>query len=191
MEAAGRVDDGETHSVVVGAAVAGGVVLTVDGVVTRGVDAPAFALDVLLGYVTAGGAPAAYRRNNPHMFAAAANFAGCLSEVRVGGVILPVFSQSAVGNTTAARRFDAREIADVQPGCVGDDVCATHRCDNGATCVDVWNMYTCTCALGFDGDRCGHNIDDCAHDACENGATCVDGVAAYTCHCVAGYTGDR
>lgn len=63
-------------------------------------------------------------------------------------------------------------------------------CENGATCVDRFDSYTCICSLGYTGATCGENIDDCSANACENGAACVDGVASYNCTCALGFTGE-
>ena len=32
--------------------------------------------------------------------------------------------------------------------------CASTPCQNGASCVDVVNMYNCTCAAGYTGVHC-------------------------------------
>ena len=34
------------------------------------------------------------------------------------------------------------------------DECLSHECENGATCVDELNAYTCTCPQGFIGRFC-------------------------------------
>ena len=39
--------------------------------------------------------------------------------------------------------------------CVTDtDECASDPCENGATCNDMVNMYTCTCAPGYTSTHC-------------------------------------
>ena len=35
------------------------------------------------------------------------------------------------------------------------DECASNPCENGGTCVDGVNGYTCTCAAGYSGTMCG------------------------------------
>ena len=34
------------------------------------------------------------------------------------------------------------------------DECASHPCQNGATCIDEINDYSCDCAAGFTGEDC-------------------------------------
>ncbi len=64
-------------------------------------------------------------------------------------------------------------------------------CQNGGTCIDGVNSYTCECLSGFEGDDCEINIDDCHAEACQNGGNCVDGVDSYTCECINGYEGEN
>jgi hypothetical protein len=68
------------------------------------------------------------------------------------------------------------------------DECASHPCQNGASCVDAVeavgiDSYSCTCAAGWEGPNCVGNIDDCSSDPCLNGGTCNDLVLSYTCSC--------
>ena len=32
--------------------------------------------------------------------------------------------------------------------------CASNACQNGATCIDLVNGYTCTCVIGYTGINC-------------------------------------
>ena len=34
------------------------------------------------------------------------------------------------------------------------DECSSNPCENGGTCTDTVNMYTCSCVLDFNGDNC-------------------------------------
>ena len=146
--------------------------------------------DVVFGSdnVFVGGASSSYHDSNSEKFVHAEHFKGCLNEVRVGGLLLPVFDQSELLNNTSPEQFAIKSKTAIRIGCYGDPVCDSHGCKNGATCRDIWNAYECDCSLGFNGTFCGNNIDDCVSNNCQNGATCRDGIANYTCDCAAGYT---
>eukprot|EP01052_Picozoa_sp_SAG31_P008885 SAG31_NODE_456_length_15426_cov_12.680107_4_plen_1842_part_01 len=62
-------------------------------------------------------------------------------------------------------------------------------CQNGAHCTDSLRAFTCTCAPGWAGTLCDHNVDECASYQCQHGARCEDAVDAYICHCVPGWNG--
>ena len=68
------------------------------------------------------------------------------------------------------------------------DIC---RCDPCGTCTNAVNAYSCACAVGFDGDNYGNNIDDCPGVTCNNGQVCHDRVNSYICACPHGFTGDQ
>jgi len=69
------------------------------------------------------------------------------------------------------------------------DHCSPDPCENGGTCENNSNSYTCQCQPGFTGDRCETQIDNCAAAPCQNGGVCTNGVNSYTCQCAPGYTG--
>ncbi|XP_068719986.1 von Willebrand factor D and EGF domain-containing protein-like [Montipora capricornis] len=73
--------------------------------------------------------------------------------------------------------------------CQDIDDCVNQTCNNGASCVDGINTYSCNCAAGFTGAHCETDIDECANHTCSNGASCMDGVNSYSCNCIAGFTG--
>ncbi|XP_066275135.1 fibropellin-1-like [Branchiostoma lanceolatum] len=70
-----------------------------------------------------------------------------------------------------------------------DDQCISAPCQNGATCQDEVNSFTCQCAPGYNGTLCETNVNECSSAPCQNDATCQDGVNSFTCQCVPGYTG--
>jgi hypothetical protein len=72
--------------------------------------------------------------------------------------------------------------------CIGEDTC-----QNGATCVDSIEMFSCICPKDFDGDRCEISLqpnNPCKNNPCKNNAGCVseDG-KSYVCECSPGWTG--
>ena len=71
------------------------------------------------------------------------------------------------------------------------DECRTSPCQNGGTCQDGINNYTCSCVPGFSGTDCETNIDECESNPCDNDGTCEDEINKYLCVCVAGYTGSN
>ncbi|XP_066275138.1 fibropellin-1-like [Branchiostoma lanceolatum] len=68
------------------------------------------------------------------------------------------------------------------------DECISAPCQNGATCQNRMNSFTCQCAPGYTGTFC-EDIDECISAPCQNGATCQDGVNSFICQCAPGYTG--
>ncbi len=98
--------------------------------------------------------------------------------------------------------------------CIDVNECGSNPCLNGATCRDLVNGYSCSCAPGYTGMHCESkrrlvvrrscmralredlfmthsilDINECSSSPCQNGATCKDLMKKYTCSCVPGYTG--
>ena len=186
--------DGEVHNVSIEITDKRTVNLNVDAFVYSSSSSPQSSMfsDLIGGNnIFLGGVSQIIRNTTSCTFDSDTNFKGCLDEARIGDILLPFFSQSEMPNNSAAEQFFIYNTADIRTGCHGDDVCATNECENSATCRDVWNLYVCDCAVGFNGSRCENNIDDCVDNGCMNGATCVDGIANYTCDCVAGFMGPK
>ncbi len=64
-------------------------------------------------------------------------------------------------------------------------------CANGARCVDgVGATFSCDCADGWTGDRCGDDVDECAAlSPCHNGGVCVNLPGEFACSCPFGECG--
>jgi len=48
--------------------------------------------------------------------------------------------------------------------CTDIDDCASSPCQNGATCADGVNSYSCACTAGYSGDNCENDLDNCKDD---------------------------
>ncbi len=72
-------------------------------------------------------------------------------------------------------------------------------CQNGASCVDGINQYTCHCPAGYNGDNCAVDIDECESSPCDNGGVCYDSHSddyeikpgAFKCICSGHYSGPQ
>jgi len=116
----------------------------------------------------------------------AENFTGCLGEVRVGGVYLPLLG-APDGPQTA--RFSRRAVGrEPEPDCRGDPVCESRPCLHGGVCRDLFNRFNCSCAPGWRGAVCEQETDECSSMPCGYG-TCQDLLADYRCLCQPGYRG--
>jgi protein crumbs len=115
-------------------------------------------------------------------------FRGCLGEVRIGGILLPFYTEAELVNNSAANTFvvEERGAELIHGECL---LCYPHECRNGGFCADPREQFECRCAVGFDGPTCEVNIDECVNHTCVNGR-CVDGINRYTCACDKGWAGD-
>jgi len=78
------------------------------------------------------------------------------------------------------------------------DDCASHICQNGATCEDGVNSYRCVCSRGYAGRFCEiapvpgaieyYFGGVCEHHDCKNGGLCIQppGSPEYICKCPPG-----
>ncbi|KOC63776.1 Neurogenic locus Notch protein, partial [Habropoda laboriosa] len=71
------------------------------------------------------------------------------------------------------------------------DDCPGNLCQNGATCKDRINEYSCLCPPSYTGTQCELDVDECSvrPSLCHNGATCTNSPGSYSCICVSGWTG--
>eukprot|EP00794_Sanderia_malayensis_P013908 gene13908-15357_t len=68
--------------------------------------------------------------------------------------------------------------------------CASSPCQNGGTCSDAVNSYTCQCMQGFAGTRCETDVNECLSSPCVHGV-CINNVNSYSCTCTVGYSGTK
>ncbi|KAK0145884.1 Protein crumbs 1 [Merluccius polli] len=116
----------------------------------------------------------------------AENFTGCLGEVRIGGVYLPLLGGSDGPQAARfSRRAGGHEPAE---GCRGDPVCESRPCLHQGVCHDQFNRFNCSCSPGWEGELCERETDECSSMPCVYG-TCEDLLADYRCQCEPGYVG--
>ncbi|KAG5834971.1 hypothetical protein ANANG_G00267180 [Anguilla anguilla] len=113
-------------------------------------------------------------------------FAGCLGDVRVGGVYLPFVDD---GRPPQPARFVRDGGGDVRLGCAGRPVCLSQPCQNDGACLDLFDLLACSCAPGWEGPLCERDTDDCAAEPCAHGV-CADLLGGFRCDCAPGYEGD-
>ncbi|XP_048775118.1 von Willebrand factor A domain-containing protein 2-like [Ostrea edulis] len=74
--------------------------------------------------------------------------------------------------------------------CVDINECASNPCQNGGTCHNGNNLYTCTCLPGWTGHDCEIDIDECASSPCMYGNDCIeDRINSFVCVCSERYEG--
>ncbi|XP_046900495.1 protein crumbs homolog 2a [Hypomesus transpacificus] len=73
------------------------------------------------------------------------------------------------------------------------DDCKEHKCQNGGTCEDKVNHYTCNCLDDFSGPLCQWPYPplQCDDVQCDNDGICHDGLWGANCTCMPGFEGDR
>ncbi|XP_056147811.1 protein crumbs homolog 1-like [Lampris incognitus] len=115
----------------------------------------------------------------------AENFTGCIGEVRVGGVYLPLIDVPASPQTTQFFKWGG-----YQPtvGCHAALVCDSQPCLNQGICQDQFNDFNCSCVSGWEGELCQTETNECSSAPCVYG-TCTDQLADYYCECQPGYMG--
>lgn len=70
-------------------------------------------------------------------------------------------------------------------------LCAPNPCQNGGSCSQNADTYTCSCPTGYSGTNCEIRASKCVPSPCANG-TCVDDASkpeGYTCNCPPGVVG--
>lgn len=86
-----------------------------------------------------GGVDAAVANSDPYLLSAV-GMTGCIRNVYVNSQLLDLLGD---GN-------DSLPV----PGCRTSSPCDSQPCSNGATCIDLWDDFTCSCAVGFNDEDC-------------------------------------
>ncbi|XP_058456836.1 cubilin homolog [Malaya genurostris] len=72
--------------------------------------------------------------------------------------------------------------------------CKTSPCQNGGTCISLFDSFVCQCPRNWEGPTCAMDVNECAEFAgtdlgCQNGATCKNTPGSYSCICAGGWQG--
>ncbi|XP_043479110.1 cubilin-like isoform X2 [Leptopilina heterotoma] len=72
--------------------------------------------------------------------------------------------------------------------------CVSDPCQNGGTCIDLYDGVQCLCPTNFEGPFCSIDVDECMKYkntdlGCQNGATCHNIFGSYECICSPGWYG--
>jgi len=104
------------------------------------------------------------------------------------------------GTKTCVNKWNARECI-CKPGyqnteefddCSQDvDECAEEGfCANGGQCTNTFGGFECTCAEGWEGDRCEQDKDECLDNPCQNDGQCTNTEGSFECACNEFWEGD-
>ncbi|XP_052870861.1 cubilin homolog [Anopheles cruzii] len=74
------------------------------------------------------------------------------------------------------------------------DHCRSGPCQNGGTCLSLYDSFVCLCPANWEGQTCTTDVNECAQFAgtdlgCQNGATCHNQHGGYSCICADGWRG--
>ncbi|XP_044315525.1 neural-cadherin isoform X9 [Drosophila rhopaloa] len=115
----------------------------------------------------------------------------CLDDIRLEGKHLPL--PPAMNGTQWGQATMARNL---EKGCPSNKPCSNVICPDPFECVDLWNVYECTCGEGRvmspDSKGC-MDRNECLDLPCMNGATCInlEPRLRYRCICPDGFWGEN
>uniref|UniRef100_A0A0P6JSL8 Putative fibrillin n=1 Tax=Aedes aegypti TaxID=7159 RepID=A0A0P6JSL8_AEDAE len=72
--------------------------------------------------------------------------------------------------------------------------CKTSPCQNGGTCINLYDSFICLCPRNWEGPTCASDVNECSEFVgtdlgCQNGATCKNTPGGYSCICASGWQG--
>ncbi|XP_060950209.1 cubilin [Limanda limanda] len=72
--------------------------------------------------------------------------------------------------------------------------CNSNPCQNGGSCLNLFNSYHCLCPENWAGPNCATDLNECqmhsgTFQGCQNGATCVNTAGSFTCNCSPEWSG--
>ncbi|XP_062386826.1 protein crumbs homolog 1-like [Sardina pilchardus] len=119
---------------------------------------------------------------------AGGNLVGCLGPLEIGGLLLPVYTDSEANLPRPQEEQFLRTSSSPWLGCWGADVCGPDPCHNGGVCTDLFNKFRCECPLGLGGPHCDETVDACDSKPCVHG-NCTSKPMGFECKCESGFEG--
>ncbi|XP_019637817.1 PREDICTED: sushi, von Willebrand factor type A, EGF and pentraxin domain-containing protein 1-like [Branchiostoma belcheri] len=74
-----------------------------------------------------------------------------------------------------------------KPSLVGVNECESNPCQNGGSCVDHINTFTCLCTRGYTGINCEKDLNKCGPNNAPCDHTCHDTDSGFKCSCYTGF----
>ncbi|XP_070536661.1 cubilin-like [Ptychodera flava] len=84
-------------------------------------------------------------------------------------------------------------VQDIEDDLVKDE-CSSGPCQNGGTCINLYNSFQCRCPSNYQGPTCNDDVNECLEFVgtdlgCQNGATCRNNRGGYSCDCAPNWYG--
>ena len=99
--------------------------------------------------------------------------------------------EACPANSSPSAQFececDPGFMLDAPNSCMEINECESNPCQNGGTCVDEVNSFSCVCVADYTGTNCTTSISDCSVTPCQNGGTCQED---RRCVCPEQFTGE-
>ena len=84
-------------------------------------------------------------------------FATCKNNVNISdvGFVVSIFLRLIGDDNNEFRNWKVAKLFFHVPA---KNECLSDPCQNGATCIDQHNSYTCICAIGYEGTNCAEGV---------------------------------
>lgn len=106
-------------------------------------------------------------------------FKGILRDIRLNDKRVVLYSQN-ISEVAPLTAFGTVSLVKVRKGEVSDPVCAVNPCQNGGTCEETFNQYSCLCMPEYRGQNCTLT-NYCHQNKCPDNSECKSLDNGYEC----------
>ena len=99
----------------------------------------------------------------------------CIGEQSCSGIASGEFEEEKEQCTCTTLKGSSSDVEDVSTE-RPFGFCNPDPCQNGASCFENQEGFSCDCQPGYEGRTCNEDIDDCWPPPCQNGGNCTDKV---------------